>query len=182
MKMKVAFVVLVLLLSGFGLQPSAAHASGISDLFSGIFKKAEAPMAPVIATASYTAEDLFAKIVELQTINPAAYDVNIKGKGFKVSGEVERITRLSAAARNSSGGTTSGEFYAVKFKNCNISALFDLGKGQEVASVQIGQEISVIGRVGAAEKKEVLAVALFDARIAKGKELLSPLPQPEEKK
>lgn len=172
MKTKIAFIAMVLFLNGVGVHPPVAHAAGISDLLGGIFKKAEASAGQVTVTASYTAEDLFAKIVELQTINPAAYDVQIKGKGFKVSGEVERITRLSVEARNSSGGTTRGEYYAVKFKNCNISALFDLGRGQEVASIQIGQEISVIGRVGAAERKDILAVALFGAQIVTEKDAL----------
>ena len=182
MKIKVSLIIGAILLSGVGYQPSVVQAAGIADFVGGFFKKTDVQASPVTATASYTAEDLFAKIVELQTINPAAYDVNIKGKGFRVTGEVERITRLSAAARNNSGGITSGEFYAIKFKNCNISALFDLGKGQEVAEILIGQEISVIGRVGAAEKKEVLTVAIFDARIAKGPELLTPIPNPAGKK
>lgn len=166
-------------------QPVYASGLGAFGLLGGLFQSS------VTAKEAYKADEFYSKVGSLMQNNPAKYDATIKGKGFLLIGQVEKITRLQLNNQrqynSKSANNGNSIYYAVKIKDSNTFCVFDSGKAEDVGKLDIGQEIMVVGRADAAANGEVMTLSLFDCRIATDKDkepfkkqLTPPPPQPQQ--
>lgn len=102
---------------------------------------------------TYTAGEYYSAAHDLYKSNPAAFDNTFKNKTIIVNGEVENIKKLFPS-----------DSYAVSLKG-GVTCYFAGNQATAVASLSIGQEISVRGKANASVILNSLAVSMHQCKL-----------------
>lgn len=158
------------LITGISQAPVHAFFDPLSIAIAGSLFKSSNKIKPI---ATYNSNEFFNMVADLLWTNPAKYDATVKGQGFIIEGEVEKITRLelkNQQSYNQSNGSGKNIYYAVKLKGSTSFAIFDEKRAAEVANLAIGKPISIVGRADGIMTNNVLQVSFFDSRMATDKD------------